>query len=226
MKNVLSLLVAFVFVQTQCWALSGGPVYSGNQAAVTGIYAGVLTGVTTTGDILGAGTTTTSVGTNSIGLFLITVPQTGFATGTTALFFEGTSFTSTLTGIADPNKKTLVAIADGTVSTTTTTVGGIFDPTITVTSGGDRQPEANGSIKAKLNSGRQNAVTLKGEATFNVSILTSVSIPAVPPATGTATGTTRVPSGTLKFKLDGFRQADAPVTGGLTGATVPGATVP
>ncbi|MCE9611318.1 MAG: hypothetical protein K8R23_14075 [Chthoniobacter sp.] len=220
MKKVLSLLVGFVFVQTQCWALSGGPVYSGNQASVTGIYAGVLTGVTTTGDILGAGGTTTSVGTNSIGLFLITVPKSGFATGTTALFFEGTSFSSTLTGIADPNNKTLVAIADGTVRTTVITGGGFIDPTITITGGG-RQPEANGSIKAKLSSGRQGAVTLKGDAIFNVSILSTITVDAVPPATGTTTSTVRVPSGTLAFKLDGFRQADAPTTVAQTGTTVP-----
>ncbi len=35
MKQVLSLLVAFVFLQVQSWALSGGPVYPSNSTSVS-----------------------------------------------------------------------------------------------------------------------------------------------------------------------------------------------
>jgi hypothetical protein len=96
MKKVLSLLVAFVFLQVQSWALSGGPVFAGSQASVKGTYAGSMV---------------TSLGGNSLGIFAMGVPATGLASGIFAMFVNGGGFYGSIVGIIDPDKLTLNALA-------------------------------------------------------------------------------------------------------------------
>ena len=112
MNRVLSLLVAYVFLQTQAWALSGGPVYENEGTlTLTGTYAGVIvpdapqTGQSLSGEPIPPEIT-------SIGLFSIGVPGTGLASGALVFFVNGDAFTGTITGVADPGKGTFVGLID------------------------------------------------------------------------------------------------------------------
>lgn len=96
MKKVLSLLLAFVFLQVQSWALSGGPVFAGSTAAVKGTYAGSLI---------------PAIAGNSLGIFALGVPATGLASGIFAIFAEGGAFYGSIVGVIDPDKLTLNALA-------------------------------------------------------------------------------------------------------------------
>ena len=113
MNRVLSLLVAYVFLQTQAWALSGGPIYPGQGTTLTGTYAGVLvpdvpqTGTSLSGTPLPASIT-------SIGLFSIGVPDVGIAQGALIFFVNGDAYSGTISGIADPGKGTFVGLIDAT----------------------------------------------------------------------------------------------------------------
>src|SRR5687768_12831352 len=107
MNKVLSLLLAFVFLQTQSWALSGGPVFTSGaagQISLIGVYAGAL---------LPSGNESEDNGTNGLGLFALSVPETGLGTGDFVYFSEGRTFTGTITGVADPDEGTLVGLLKG-----------------------------------------------------------------------------------------------------------------
>jgi hypothetical protein len=113
MNKVLSLLLSFVFLQTQAWALSGGPVFGGGAGNlnVIGTYGGVL--IPNLEDAVGdddEGTGTSA----SIGVFSLGVQETGPATGTAVVFVEGTAYNGTITGIVDPLRATLQAIIQAT----------------------------------------------------------------------------------------------------------------
>jgi hypothetical protein len=112
MQRVLSLLVAYVFLQTQVWALSGGPVFAGAQQSLTGTYAGVIIPSLEGAESLDADVDpATLFGANSLGVFTIGVPNIGLAEGAVVLFFEGSFFTGGLIGVADPDKRKLFGVA-------------------------------------------------------------------------------------------------------------------
>ena len=112
MKQVLSLLMAFVFLQTQSWALSGGPGGSGTVAggSLSGTYAGVLVPQVA---IVG--------GSASIGLFTLVQPDSGLTTGTISVFVNGTGFTGTVSGVMDPKDGSFDGVIDA-VSTFTVSI--------------------------------------------------------------------------------------------------------
>ena len=204
MKKVLSLLVAFVFMQVQTWALSGGPQYGGNQAAVSGTYAGVFTGIGGTAVAQGGAALVDPTGTNALGLFVIGVPKTDLATGSFALFFEGVFFQGGILAIADPNKSTLNGVAQAV-------------HIIQLSSGGSNSLSVNfdatadGTIKTKIGTAGLGGISLVGKGLFTVSqIVTSLQIIPDPNNPGkflTFTVQTSVPSGTLSFTVDGFKQS-------------------
>ena len=114
MNKVLSLLLAFVFLQTQSWALSGGPNYSsGTQAgqiSLIGVYAGALLPA---GVDESTGEETGELVSNGLGLFALSVPETGLGVGQFVYFSEGRTFTGTITGVADPDRGTLTGLLKG-----------------------------------------------------------------------------------------------------------------
>ena len=217
MKKVLSLLVAFVFLQVETWALSGGPRYGGDQAAVSGTYAGVFTGLSGTAKPLGSSALVDTVGSNALGLFVIGVPQIDIATGSMAIFFEGSFFQGGIVGIADPNKSTLSAVAQGIHITELSTFTDIFFGQSSRTV--DYDSRADGTIKAEIKRGTSSTgVTLEGTGTFTVSVIVSAlqtfdnGTPLDPTDDITAVVQTNVPTGTLDFIVDGFKQSDTVVT--------------
>lgn len=220
MKHVLSILLAFVFIQTQCWALSGGPRYGGNAAAVSGTYAGVFTGVSGTALLLDPTTNklVDPVGSNALGIFVIGVGKTDVASGSMALFFEGTFFQGGLLGIADPNKKSLNAVAQGIHKTDFTSFTSLFFGDNFQSASFDAR--ADGTIKAEIQSGNvASGVTLVGSSTFTISVVqtTTVRIPD-PNNPGFFIDSPiqkAVPTGTLTFVVDGFKQSDEVIKPGV-----------
>ena len=214
MKKVLSLLIAFVLMQVQTWALSGGPVYGGNQASVTGTYAGVFTGIGGTAINLGAGTLVDSAGTNAVGLFVIGVPATDVANGSLALFFEGAFFQGGIIGIANPNKKTLTGVCQGVHITQLSTFTDLFFGQTAKTVNYDSR--ADGTIKANIEDTGIGGITLLGTGSFTVSIIVSTPItfpdPNNPGFFITTVVQSSVPTGTLSFTVDGFKQSAIVVT--------------
>lgn len=166
MKKVLSLLVAFVVVQTQCWALSGGPVYSGDTAAVSGTYAGVMT---------------PTVGVNTLGIFVIGVPKEGLASGAFAMFTEGKAFYGSILGLIDPDKLTMNALANAQQSRTSTIV--LPDGSLRVIL--TPQSSASGALKAKLQpskqgSSGQSGYRLKGSGVLSTEdLVTGLATPDI-----------------------------------------------
>lgn len=196
MKKVLSLLVAFVFLQTQSWAHSGGPDYGGAGVTLTGVYAGVLI-PDQRAVALAAAAPVANQTAASIGLFSLGVPATGLATGACVIFINGDPFSGTITGVADPGKGTVVAIID-TISNFT-----VFNPLFP---GIPFRLFATGQLKARI---RQLANSLTP---------TGFTVPGSTRVEGTAT--LAVNGAIVSYIVDGFKQSDttsAANTGGLGG---------
>lgn len=102
MKRVLSLLMAFVFLQVQTWALSGGPYGSEvSGGTLTGTYAGVLVPQ----DVVAGGSA-------SIGLFTLVQPDAGLTTGTISVFVNGAAFSGSIQGVMDPKDGAFNGVID------------------------------------------------------------------------------------------------------------------
>ena len=102
MKRVLSLLLCYVFLQAQTFALRGGPAGQ-NGNVVFGAYSGVL---------IDASTTPTD-----LGIFLVNVPSAGGAAGQVVIWSSGTvvqasgatvdfsgAYLGSLTGLSDTSR--------------------------------------------------------------------------------------------------------------------------
>ena len=219
MHKVFSLLLAFVFLQTQAWALSGGPVFGGSgQISVVGTYAGAL--LPTVESEFADPTDPANVAQNSqfngLGLFTLSVPETGLGTGTFVYFSEGRTFTGTITGLADPERQTLIGLVKGQfdIIVDNIQVSDDFfgDASLTSTVPGGF---ANGTIKAEFTSGNATAlgVRIEGEAQMEISEFRTET---VTDDNGTPTDTTddtvtqrnRVETtSTLILVVDGFQQS-------------------
>lgn len=199
MKQAFSLLVAFVFLQVQSWALSGGPVYSGNQQSLVGTYAGTLIGNAP------LGSTQTAVGANGLGIFVIGIPAAGVGSGVFAYFDAGVSFYGTIVGIADPDKLTLNALVQGQANQILTLNQGGSVVTVSL-------PDAfaSGQLVADLEprtSGVGSAFRMLGTATLNVRDVVN--------------GVTQ-PGQTNTLTVDGFQQSTT-VTGTVSLSSLTGA---
>ena len=100
MKALFGALICLVFTLTKSFAISGGPWSGGNKIiGVVGTYAGVLHDVV--------------VGSNNLGIFTLSVPQTGLASGNVLIFTGERTFSGPITGLADPNSDILEATLQG-----------------------------------------------------------------------------------------------------------------
>ena len=92
--------MCFILNLSQAFAISGGPWSGGNKAiGVVGTYAGVLHDVV--------------VGSGNLGIFTLSIPQTGLATGNVFIFTGQRAFSGPITGLADPNTDVLEATLQG-----------------------------------------------------------------------------------------------------------------
>lgn len=123
MKKILSLLLCYVFLQTETFALRGGP---GGNKKLSGAYSGVMT---QTG------------GGSDIGLFLLNASSTGASSGQIAFFSQSSSttgrvgigpiglstgggsyfYSGTMTGLTNPNSGDFTGVFTGSVAATTGT---------------------------------------------------------------------------------------------------------
>jgi hypothetical protein len=216
MRKVLSLLLAFVFMQVQAHALSGGPVFgSGNATGalnVIGTYGGVLRPGSGVVDSEGGGDATTGQDNSqstSIGLFSFGVPDAGPATGGVVVFVEGTAFNGILTGVADPLDGAFSGIIDA-IST--------YTISFIVQTGFDA---AGNPIFQTIDTN----VFAQGNMEAQITSLTGGI--AVDPLTGVNSGTTRIEgtasidifyqleadgtpavSNTVTYDVTGFKQSD------------------
>ena len=179
MKKILPLLICYVLTQTQCFALSGGPVYGGSgNVSTTGSYSGTLQGVTEIdgstgsggapaipGDPVPGGTNTPS-SSNALGLFDLVVPGTTTATGGFLLFADGVVFGGTIAASVDPDSARLTGILNGQFNFTVSGVVGSTVATIPISA------SAVGMINAKVSSSSQRSATaarLNGSANLEIS---------------------------------------------------------
>ncbi|MEO6741367.1 MAG: hypothetical protein ABIP20_14040 [Chthoniobacteraceae bacterium] len=95
MKKLLSLLMCYVFLQAESFALRGGPNSSG-APKVFGFYSGVLID------------TGNAVNSSSMGLFLLSASGSGASTGQVVIFSSSTvgsdSFNCVMTGLSDTSR--------------------------------------------------------------------------------------------------------------------------
>ncbi len=234
MNRVLSLLLAFIFLHTQAWALSGGPVFGGTaQTSLIGTYAGALLPTAepeftdpapTAPPAPGAppappaptdpGTDNTQF--NGLGLFTLSVPDTGLGTGTFVYFSEGRTFTGTITGLADPERQTLIGLVKGQFDIIVDSIQ-ISDDFFGDASLQQTVPGgfANGTIKAEFTAGNATAlgVRLEGEAQMEISEFRTETVTDDngTPADATddiVTQSNRVETtSTLILVVDGFQQS-------------------
>ncbi len=128
MKKVLPILLCYVLMTTQVYAISGGPVFGGGGVNPIGVYSGVITVDTVKDFVLdpdtgatipgpdGQALTTTDDSTVSLGLFSLGVPQTSVATGAFIQFVNGDVFSGNIVASVDPDRGTLAGLVEGTSS--------------------------------------------------------------------------------------------------------------
>jgi hypothetical protein len=190
MKKPLALLLAYMLIQAQTWALSGGPVYTFGTA-VQGTYAGVLV-PSLVNRIFDNPATVPSANSdaNSLGIFVVGVPATGAFTGQFLFFNEGEAFFGDMQGIADTEDATFRALLSGAASTNNTSSGAEFLSPLSVV----------GKLEAELKnaSSVQGSVRLEGEAFVQLQGFVPDSSPS-----GFGFATLRE----IVFVVDGFKQS-------------------
>ncbi len=213
MKQVLSLLVAFTFLQVQTWALSGGPVYPSNSSSVSGTYGGTLIGEVSF-DAAGnpANPAQNQLTSNGTGVFLIGVPTAGMGSGVFAFFADGITYTGAMLGIVDPGELKMTGILKGeafSVHTTTQIILGV--PTTTTST------VVNGFLGAVLTA---NLVTDQGGPNSG---LNGVRLEGTAVATSADANNNIIGSSTLI--VDGFLQSNT-VTGTVDLSTLTNTSTP
>lgn len=107
MKKLLSLLMCYVFLQAETFALRGGPSSKGGVEQVGGAYSGILVDSSGTG--------------GALGLFLLTAIDNGASVGQIVFFSSSAldvdTYYGTITGLNDTTKGKLTAIFGATDAT-------------------------------------------------------------------------------------------------------------
>jgi hypothetical protein len=195
MKQVLSLLTIFVFLNVTSWAYA--PDYSGSGTVqnLTGTYAGVLTPTAFTGQQASGGA--------SLGIFAVGIPGTSSGTvisqGAGVLFVQGAGYNLTITGVFDPKTSQLSAILEGEsnfqVILSSVVNGIITSTTFNIQAEGSltgviKTPTGKSSVSGP---GSANAARITGTAFIDTFTTVSINGPNV--------------TGTVDFSVNGFQQS-------------------
>jgi len=135
--------MCLVLTLSQAFAISGGPFGGKGLVGVVGTYAGTLQDVV--------------VGSNNLGIFTLSVPQSGLATGSVLIFTGTRTFSGPINGLADPNTDILVATLQGipVVTSGSTTIETL-------------NFHADGTVNAKIRANRKStgisSVRIRGTA--------------------------------------------------------------
>ncbi len=178
MKKLLPLLISYVLMQGQCFAIDGGPDYGGSgNVSTTGSYSGIIQGVTEVdpissgaptipGDTVPGGTAS-GTSSNALGIFDLVVNGTTTSTGAFLLFADGVVFGGSISASVDPDNDKLSGILDGTYNFSVTSFDAAGDTTSTAVTA-----TAVGMIAAKITASGANATSaarLTGSADLEVS---------------------------------------------------------
>jgi hypothetical protein len=165
MKKLLSLLMCFVFLQAESFALRGGP----NQGAgrpVLGAYTGVILATD---------------GTTDIGMFLVSVVSNGASVGEVVFFSENAQlfdfYIGALTGVSDPDKGIFYGVFNGR---------GAGSSTFTAKSLSGQVRFESAKVNAVANSSRQR---ITGTATSRTNEV--ITVPGTPPVVRVVVGPVR-----------------------------------
>jgi len=193
MKVLLAILMCTVLHTTQLFAISGGPFGGGDntQVTVTGTYAGVMVPVPVD-DPTTPGITLTD---NSLALFTFSVPKTGLAIGTSAVFRNGFFYPGGIVGSADPDSGKVTGIITADLSEDVV-VGTQTVPAHLEASG----QFVNAQIRAVA--GNVSPARLRGRA-----LLTYVLGAQGDLIPGATTGADS--GGPIEYRIHGFKQAEA-----------------
>ena len=185
MKQALSLLIGFVLIQTQAWALSGGPP-EGNSTSYVGTYAGVMVPKSSDDDSTdeAIGMFSFSQGTNS-----------SFSNGVFVAFVNGAGYTGTIQGVLDPRKGTMSGILEG-AGTYKDTFLSTTDSVASTTSVIFLYGLAGGSIKTKFVQDSDAPLGLSVEGVARIDVFGSFNPDGSPQVSFSA-----------KFEVDGFQQS-------------------
>ena len=226
MKKLFPLLLSYVLMSTQCYAISGGPTYGGGSSVnVIGSYSGTILGTSQSstdqgpaipGEAPGTAADSNSTASNALGLFDLTVPGVSTATGAFVLFASGRVFGGTISASVDPDTAKLSGILDGSFNFTETTFDSTGAATATAVTA-----SAVGSINATIRATGVSSFTtarLTGSAFLEVNfgqIDTNTLAPVI--------------AQTIIFTVSGFQQTSTAaaastvsslttLTGGATGS--------
>ena len=210
MKQVFSLLLTFVFLQAETWAIGGGPQSGGGGAALTGTYAGVLIPVSQTNPPAASQSNNAA----SVGLFVVGVPSVGVAQGSALAFVNGIAFLGDMTAVADPKKQSLVGVVEGVSNVDATLLVPVVDANgnvtyQTITS----KIFAQGSIKADFENGGGNVDPTSGTTSGNRRLNGTATLDLF--VNVNADGTPGI-FNTVRFRVDGFQQSGTSSTVTIT----------
>jgi hypothetical protein len=122
MRILLALLLSFLLLHTQAYALSGGPIYGGGATGgitdLSGIYSGVLLPDELSAELpLPPGARDDGrPRLNGLGLFTLSIPTENAAslgTGPFVVFDSGRVFRGTMEAVANPNTSVLRGVLEG-----------------------------------------------------------------------------------------------------------------
>jgi hypothetical protein len=194
MKTLLGCLMCLVFTLSQSFAISGGPFGGKGHVQTTGIYAGVFVPIPT---VVDPGPPPVTLTDNSLGLFTLTVPKTGLATGTTAVFRNGFFYSGTIQGSADPDTAKLTGVVNATFTENVATVTTSGGTTTTIT-----------FIEIFSANGQLN----KTQIVANTNLFAATSARIKGTSSLTYTNTAGDPNGDsggpIEYKVKGFKQAN------------------
>lgn len=195
MKQVLSLLVAYIFLQTQMWAIGGGPRHGGSTSSVSGTYAGVLIPSRVNRLFQNPSFTPTAESdANTLGIFAISIPTTGVGTGNYLFFQDGEAFFGSMSGVADPGRGTFIGLIAGAAATNS------LDTSVEFLS----PVSAVGKIKAKIVPNNDFSTAFSGSRLKGTAFIQLQGfIPDTSP-NGFGLGTLRE----INFIVDGFKQSE------------------
>jgi hypothetical protein len=167
MKILLACLMCLVLGASECFAISGGPVF-GSGINVVGTYAGVIKARRADAPPSDQfpPDSPPSCSLNSLGVFSVGVPSSGISSGTFVMFSQGRVFTGTIRGMADPGQAKLTGVLNATFDFTVTNPN-TNPPTTTMVTA-----SANGNLKTKISNVSSQAgitgVRLAGTATLGI----------------------------------------------------------
>lgn len=165
MKQLLSLLLCYILLTSQVFAISGGPVFGGGGVNPIGVYSGVITvtkvldfvrdpvtNATLINPTTGQVETREDTSTASLGLFSLGVPSLNVAQGAFVQFVNGDVYIGTITASVDPDSATITGVVQGQSSFQRVSSTGTTTTTTTVLN------SAAGKILAQITGSRANSL--------------------------------------------------------------------